>query len=100
MQSPPEPPPEPLEKMQIYDPPSVFFPAIELNPYQNQCLFCQTQLSGPRCMRCSKVNYSRMEFDRDRFLSSKWECAHCHFRNVHSNQKCIECNNSHHQTYR
>lgn len=91
---PAQPSSESTEPMQISAPSDDFlFPRIEPNPHQDYCLFCRHQLSGPRCLQCSKVNYSRMEFNRERFLSSKWECLTCHFRNVHSNQKCIECNN-------
>ena len=73
----------------------LYFPQIEFNRSRAECVFCGKNLSGPRCISCNKVNYERMEFNRERFLSSKWECTHCQFRNVHSNQKCIECNTSH-----
>lgn len=83
------------EAMIIDDPSGLLnFPLIEYNHSRVQCAFCGNALSGPRCIACNKVNYERMEFNKERFLSSKWECTHCHFRNVHSNQKCIECNNS------
>lgn len=89
-----------LEPMDISDPSDhLLFPEIQYNRSRTQCVFCSKPLSGPRCISCNKVNYERMEFNRERFLSSKWECTHCHFRNVHSNQKCIECNSSHQRVF-
>jgi hypothetical protein len=71
-----------------------FFPPLDQNPRQSECEYCHARLSHDptgRCNRCQKVNYRTVQFNREKFLSAKWECPKCKLRNVHSNQKCIEC---------
>lgn len=69
----------------------IIFPEILTGPEHEFCGYCGVALYGPRCGQCRKVNFNRVTFSREQFLSNKWECPSCHFRNVHSNQKCIEC---------
>ena len=71
-----------------------YFPPIDQNLHQSECEYCRFRLSRDptgRCNRCQKVNYRTVQFNREKFLSAKWECPKCKLRNVHSNQKCIEC---------
>ena len=73
---------------------SVHFPPLIQDFTQSQCEFCKVQLSpnpAGRCYSCGKVNLRTVQFNREQFLSSKWECPQCKLRNVHSNQKCIDC---------
>lgn len=73
---------------------SLYFPPITPNLHQSECEYCHSKLSRDptgRCNRCQKVNYGAVQFNREKFLSAKWECPKCKQRNVHSNQKCIEC---------
>ena len=73
---------------------SLQFPPILQDFRQSQCEYCSARLSpnpAGRCFSCKKVNMRTVQFNREKFLCSKWECPHCKLRNVHSNQKCIEC---------
>ena len=70
------------------------FPAISPAPRLAECFYCKQRLSSApsgRCPHCHKVNFPAVQFHLSQFLSTKWECRQCHLRNVHSNDKCIEC---------
>lgn len=94
---PPAPPPliPSIPSQQPESSPSLYhFPLLVQNLNQSQCEFCHARLSpnpAGRCHHCHKVNLRTVQFNREQFLSSKWECPKCKLRNVHSNQKCIDC---------
>ena len=97
----------PAPHMPAYEPPSANPPPIRASYEQQPAYFSELpQHSGQfpvcrhcggtlglkgRCQDCRKVTLEQVGFDRQAFLANKWDCPQCSFRNVHSSDRCVNC---------
>ncbi len=73
-------------------------PPVEAMPYSAAqssnpvCSGCGVPLGMKgRCPSCRKVALEHVGFNHQLFLSNKWSCSQCSFRNVHSSDRCVNC---------
>lgn len=90
-------PPMPAYEPRSADPPPINAPyeqhySSQLSGQFPVCRHCGGALGlKGRCQVCRKVTLEQVGFDRQVFLANKWDCPQCSFRNVHSSDRCVNC---------
>lgn len=83
------------QAVQIVETPPVAMGAVAYSaeqPSTPTCSGCHVPLGTKgRCPNCRKVALDHVGFNHQAFLSNKWNCSQCSFRNVHSSNRCVNC---------
>ena len=88
-----EVPPQAYEAKKVVEiPPVEAMPYSVAQPSSPMCSGCGAPLGMKgRCQICHKVALEHVGFNHQAFLSNKWNCPQCSFRNVYSSDRCVNC---------